>query len=89
MGRDDWAVKCDECEVKSLKRKKYKTKVRKTAKKLKCNEDSVQENMKGHVPDKQENRSKNELAQRYANLTEETCLGKKDLKRKRTKKAKK
>ena len=89
MGREDCTVKCHECEEKSLKRKKYKKKVKKTAKKLKCIEDSVQESMKGHVPDKQENRSKNELDQRDANLTEETYLGKKDVKRKRTKKKKK
>ena len=45
--------------------------------------------MKGHVPDKQENRSKNELGERDANLTEETYLGKKDVKGKRMKKKKK
>ena len=89
MGREDCTVKCHECKEKSLERRKYEKKVKKTAKKLKCNEDSVQENMKGHVPDKQENRSKNELDQRDANLTEETCLEKKDVKRKPTKKKKK
>ena len=89
MGREDWAVKCHECEGKSLKRKKYKKKVKKTAKKPKCNEDSAQENVKGHLPDKQENRSKNELDLCDANLTEETYLGKKNVKRERTKKKKK
>ena len=89
MGQDDWAVKCNECKEKSLERKKYKKKVKKTAKALKCNEDSVQENMKGHAPNKRENRSKNELDQRDANSTEETYLEKKDVKSKRTKKKKK